>query len=213
MESVKVFLLLPPAAPFLGRQEMEERTGQRGFPLCNSPTPKINSTRLSARLLVLCADSGLPARPSPLSACAPFRSHARECVLRRGGRGFLSVLPETRRRPTHSRSRSQATTSCSHSSARRCKESRHAGGIPKGGALRRVFCPAFSARAEKGWPSETYITQIATPACGLVRNGRFFHISTNSNLSGIPRKERGAGRLPASRLLFRKCCQKSVLIR
>ena len=29
---------------------MEERTGQRGFPLCNSPTPGVNRTRLSARL-------------------------------------------------------------------------------------------------------------------------------------------------------------------
>ena len=29
---------------------MEERTGQRGFPLCDSPTPEINSTRLGARL-------------------------------------------------------------------------------------------------------------------------------------------------------------------
>ena len=41
---------LPPAAPFLGRQEMEERTGQRGFPLCNSPKRGVNRTRLSARL-------------------------------------------------------------------------------------------------------------------------------------------------------------------
>ena len=68
---------LPPAAPFLGRQEMEERTGQRGFPLCDSPTPEINSTRLGARLGMRCADSALPARASPQLAFAPFRSHAR----------------------------------------------------------------------------------------------------------------------------------------
>ena len=149
---------MPPAALFLGRQEIEKRTGQRGFPLCNSPTSTVLCANLSARLLVRCADSALPARAPPLSALSSFRSHALGCIPRRDGRGSLSVLPETRRRQTHSRSRSQAATSRFRSSARRRKESRHAGGIPKGGALRRVFCPAFSARAEKGWPSETYIT-------------------------------------------------------
>ena len=77
------------------------------------------------------------------------------CRRRRAGRHSLSVLPETGRRPTHSRSRSQAATTDDLSSVRRRTKSRHAGGIPKGRALRRVFCPAFSARAEKGWPSET----------------------------------------------------------
>ena len=148
-------------SPFLGRQEMEERTGQRGFPLCNSPTPEKDCTDLSARQILQCADGSQPARGTrahhfvagplarnrapPLSALSPFRSHARRCRLRRDGRGSLSVLPETRWRPTHSRSRSQAATSDYRASARRRTESRHAGGIPKGGALRRVFCPAFSA--------------------------------------------------------------------
>ena len=77
------------------------------------------------------------------------------CGLRRDGENSLSVLPETGWKLSHSRSRSQAATLKSRSSARRRRESRHAGGIPKGRALRRVFCPAFSARAEKGWPSET----------------------------------------------------------
>ena len=80
------------------------------------------------------------------------------CGLRRDGKRFLSVLPETGQALSHSRSRSQAAISSCLSSARRRRESRHVGRIPKGGALRRVFCPAFSARAEKGWPSETYIT-------------------------------------------------------
>ena len=146
---------MPPAAPFLGRQEMEERTGQRGFPLCDSPTPGVNSARSNARLQIRCADSGLPARPSPLSMHIPFRSHARGCVPRRDGRHSLSVLPETWSRLSHSRSRSQAATADCLPSARRRREYRHEGGIPKGRALRRVFCPAFSARAEKGWPSET----------------------------------------------------------
>ena len=35
---------------FLFRQETGKRTGQRGFPLCDSPTPVGNSTKLSARL-------------------------------------------------------------------------------------------------------------------------------------------------------------------
>ena len=77
------------------------------------------------------------------------------CGLRRDGESPLSVLPETGRKSPHSRSRSQAATSHFHSSARRRSVSRYAGGIPKGRALRRVFCPAFSARAEKDWPSET----------------------------------------------------------
>ena len=77
------------------------------------------------------------------------------CRRRRGGTSSLSVLPETWSRLSHSRSRSQAATTAFLSSARRRTKSRHAGGIPKGRALRRVFCPAFSARAEKGWPSET----------------------------------------------------------
>jgi len=155
---------LPPAAPFLGRQEMEERTGQRGFPLCDSPTPEVNCAKQNARLRLWCADGSLPARSPPLPAFAPFRSHARGCRPWRDGRGLLSVLPETGRRPAHSRSRSQAATSRFRSSARRRRGSRHAGGIPKGRALRRVFCPAFSARAEKGWPSETK-TPRQTPIC------------------------------------------------
>ena len=145
---------MPPAAPFLGRQEMEERTGQRGFPLCDSPTPGVNSARSNARLQIRCADSGLPARPSPLSMHTSFRSHARGCRCRRDGRRYLSVSPETGKMPTHSRSRSQAATTDYLSSARRRTKFRHAGGIPKGRALRRVFCPAFSARAETGWPPE-----------------------------------------------------------
>ena len=145
---------MPPAAPFLGRQEMEERTGQRGFPLCNSPTPEKGCAKLSARLGMQCADSALPARAPPHSSRRPFRSHARGCVPRRDGGGCLSVLPETRRRLSHSRSRSQAATADCLPSARRRTKSRHAGGITKGGALWRVFCPAFSARAEKGWPPE-----------------------------------------------------------
>jgi len=157
---------LPPAALFLVPARNRGKNRAKGFPLCNSPTPKINSPRLSARMLVLCADSGLPARPSPLSAYSPFRSHARGCQRRRDGENSLSVLPETGRKPAHSRSRSQAATSCSHSSARRRRKSRHVGGIPKGGALRRVFCPAFSARAEKGWPSETF---RQTPICKYSR--------------------------------------------
>ena len=140
---------------FLDSPRNRGKNRPKVFPLGNLPTPKIICTNLSARLLVLCADSGLPARPSPLSACAPFRSHARGCVPRRDGKRFLSVLPETGWKLPHSRSRSQAATLMFRSSARRRKESRHAGRIPKGGALRRVFCPAFSARAEKGWPSET----------------------------------------------------------
>jgi len=68
---------LPPAAPFLGRQEMEERTGQRGFPLCDSPTPEVNCAKQNARLRLWCADGSLPARSPPLPAFAPFRSHAR----------------------------------------------------------------------------------------------------------------------------------------
>ena len=126
---------MPPAAPFLGRQEMEERTGQRGFPLCDSPTPGVNSARLSARLQIRCADSALPARASPLLAYRPFRSHARVYVLRRDGRHSLSVLPETGWKLSHSRSRSQAATADDLSSARRRREPRHAGGIPKGKAL------------------------------------------------------------------------------
>ena len=57
------------------------------------------------------------------------------CGLRRDGRDSFSVSPETRRRPTHSRSRSQAAIADFHSSARRRNSSRHAGGIPKGKAL------------------------------------------------------------------------------
>ena len=140
---------------FLFRQETGKRTGQRGFPLCDSPTPKITGTGSSARLGMQCADGSLPARSPPLSAFCPFRSHARGCRRRRDGKRFLSVLPETGYKLSHSRSRSQAATTDDLSSARRRTKSRHAGGIPKGGALRRVFCPAFSARAEKGWPSET----------------------------------------------------------
>ena len=155
---------MPPAALFLGRQEIEERTGQRGFPLCNSPTPAANGTRLSARLEMRCADGSLPARSPPLSAYSPFRSHAQGYRHRRDGENSLSVLPETGWKLSHSRSRSQAATSSYLSSARRRNSSRHAGGIPKGGALRRVFCPAFSARAEKGWPSETK-TPRQTPIC------------------------------------------------
>ena len=77
------------------------------------------------------------------------------CRRRRDGRHSLSVLPETGWKLSHSRSRSQAATADCLPSARRRREYRHEGGIPKGRALRRVFCPAFSARAEKGWPSET----------------------------------------------------------
>ena len=80
---------------FLPEQETGERTGQRGFPLCDSPTPAGNSARSNARLPELCADSGLPARPSPMSMHTPFRSHARRCRRRRDGRHSLSVLPET----------------------------------------------------------------------------------------------------------------------
>jgi len=162
---------MPPAALFLGRQEIEERTGQRGFPLCNSPTPKINGTGSSARLGMQCADGSLPARSPPLSACAPFRSHARGCVPRRDGKRFLSVLPETGWKLPHSRSRSQAATLMFRSSARRRREYRH---IPREGTRRKAvgarslragflraeplgvsFVQPFSARAEKGWPSET----------------------------------------------------------
>ena len=50
MEFCRGLFGMPPAAPFLGRQEMEERTGQRGFPPCDSPTPVGNSSRSSARL-------------------------------------------------------------------------------------------------------------------------------------------------------------------
>ena len=158
MEFVEIIICLRRPC-FLFRQETGERTGQRGFPLCDSPTPEINSTRLGARLGMRCADSALPARASPQLAFAPFRSHARGADAGATVVGCLSVLPETGRRPTHSRSRSQAATTDDLSSVRRRTKSRHAGGIPKGRALRRVFCPAFSARAEKGWPSETKTTR------------------------------------------------------
>ena len=101
---------LPPAAPVLGRQEMEERTGQRGFPLCNSPTLEIVCAKLSARLGMQCADSALPARASPLSVISPFRSHARDadegatvggscrsCPKR--GRNWTIAAHEVKRRP------------------------------------------------------------------------------------------------------------------
>ena len=142
---------MPPAAPFLGRQEMEERTGQRGFPLCDSPTPVGNSTRSSARLATCLrtARYRLDVRVPTTSWRVPSHGIARRrcrciprfvptlggCIPRRDGRGCLSVLPETRQRPTHSRSRSQAAIADFLSSARRRSISRHAGGIPKGKAL------------------------------------------------------------------------------
>ena len=134
MEFVEIIICLRRPC-FLFRQETGERTGQRGFPLCDSPTPAGNSARSNARLPELCADSGLPARPSPMSMHTPFRSHARRCRRRRDGRHSLSVLPETGWKLAHSRSRSQAATSRFRSSARRRRGSRHAGGIPKGKAL------------------------------------------------------------------------------
>ena len=157
---------MPPAAPFLGRQEMEERTGQRGFPLCDSPTPGVNSARLSARLQIRCADSALPARASPLSMHTPFRSHARGCVPRRDGRHSLSVLPETWSRLSHSRSRSQAATADCLPSARRRNVSRHAGGIPKGKALWLLL--HTSGRAEvcnRREQKELYKLQFTLPRC------------------------------------------------
>ena len=96
------------------------------------------------------------------------------CGLRRDGESPLSVLPETGRKSPHSRSRSQAATSHFHSSARRRSVSRYAGGIPKGRALRRVFCPAFSARAEKDWPSETKtpLQTLVYPICTAFSPGK-----------------------------------------
>ena len=46
MEFCRGLFGMPPAAPFLGRQEMEERTGQRGFPLCDSPTPGVKQYKI-----------------------------------------------------------------------------------------------------------------------------------------------------------------------
>ena len=114
MEFCRGLFGMPPAAPFLGRQEMEERTGQRGFPLCDSPTPGVKQYKIKRSTGNLPADGSLPARCTrahhfvagplarnrspPLSMHTPFRSHARG--FRRGR-----------------------------------AESRHAGGIPKGKAL------------------------------------------------------------------------------
>ena len=145
---------MPPAALFLDSPRNRGKNRPKAFPLGEPPTPGANCAGSSARMRHWCADSALPARAPPHSSRRPFRSHARGCVPRRDGRHFLSVLPETGWRPTHSRSRSQAATADDLSSARRRTKSRHAGGITKGGALWRVFCPAFSARAEKGWPPE-----------------------------------------------------------
>ena len=72
------------------------------------------------------------------------------CRLRRDGESPLSVSPETEWMLSHSRSRSQAATTFFLSSARRYTKLRHAGGIPKGGALRRVFCPALFCTSRKG---------------------------------------------------------------
>ena len=155
------FRAMGPAATAVGARSLfldsprnRGKNRPKAFPLGEPPTPGASCAGSSARMRHWCADSALPARAPPQSVFAPFRSHAQGYVPRRDGRQFLSVLPETRQRPTHSRSRSQAATSRFRSSARRRSVSRHAGGITKGGALWRVFCPAFSARAEKGWPPE-----------------------------------------------------------
>ena len=129
---------------------MEERTGQRGFPLCDSPTPGVKQYKIKRST----ANSvcGLRATSSRVAAvdAHPVSFPRSGCRRRRDGRGCLSVLPETGWKPPHSRSRSQAATSHFHSSARRRSVSRHAGGIPKGRALRRVFCPALFCTSRKG---------------------------------------------------------------
>ena len=127
-----------------------------------------------------CADSALPARAPPLSALSSFRSHALGCIPRRDGKRFLSVLPETGWRLTHSRSRSQAATLKFRSSARRRKSLRHADGIPKGKALWSLL--PTSGEAEVG-----------------PRRDNIAKTSTNSNLrySGIRKN-----RFPFSVVIF-----------
>ena len=165
---------------FLDRQEIEERTGQRGFPLCDSPTPEKSCTDLNARLQVRCADGSLPARSPPLSAYSPFRSHARGCRLRRDGESPLSVSPETGWVLSHSRSRSQAATSCSHSSARRRREYRH---IPREGT-RREAVGARSLRAGFLWAEPLGVSFVQPFLHEQKRAGRRIQEkrSTNSNL-------------------------------
>ena len=93
----------------------------------------------------------------------PFRSHARGgCIPRRDGWGYLSVLPETGSRLSHSRSRSQAATLKFRSSARWRIEPCHAGGIPKGKALWSLL--PTSGEAEVG-PRREYKRHLQTPSC------------------------------------------------
>ena len=171
------FRAMGPAATAVGARSLfldsprnRGKNRPKAFPLGEPPTPGANCAGSSARLATCLrtARYRLDVRAPTTSWRVPSHGIARRrfrrtgrfvptlggCIPRRDGRHSLSVLPETGRRPTHSRSRSQAATADDLSSARRRTESRHAGGIPKGRALRRVFCPAFSARAEKGWPPE-----------------------------------------------------------
>jgi len=192
---------MPPAALFLGRQEIEERTGQRGFPLCNSPTPKINGTGSSARLGMQCADGSLPARSPPLSACAPFRSHARGCVPRRDGKRFLSVLPETGWKLPHSRSRSQAATLMFRSSARRRREYRH---IPREGTRRKaVGARSLRAGFLRAEPLGVSFVQPFLHEQKRLAVGDKKKSSANSNLTPKQQAERRSFSLLLS--VFRQC--------
>jgi len=156
---------------------------------------------MSARLKAWYADSALPARASPLSACAPFRSHARGCQRRCDGTSFLSVLPETGWRLTHSRSRSQSATSDFHSSERRRREYRH---IPREGTRRKaVGARSLRAGFLRAEPLGVSFVQPFLHEQKRLAVGDKKKSSANSNLTPKQQAERRSFSLLLS--VFRQC--------
>ena len=126
---------MPPAALFLDSPRNRGKNRPKAFPLGEPPTPEINCNRIERSTVTLVCGrlaTGSLAAAFGVQAVSFPRSG---CRRRRDGRHSLSVLPETGWKLSHSRSRSQAATADDLSSARRRREPRHAGGIPKGKAL------------------------------------------------------------------------------
>ena len=170
MEFCRGLFGMPPAAPFLGRQEMEERTGQRGFPLCDSPTPVGNSTRSSARLATCLrtARYRLDVRVPTTSWRVPSHGIARRrcrCIPRFDPTLEGSDEGATEKAPCRScPKRDRDYPIAAHEVKRRpqmiCRA--HDGVqslVTRAGSQRAEpfgvsFVQPFSARAEKGWPPE-----------------------------------------------------------
>ena len=139
--------------PFLSRQERGERTGLRVFPLKNSPALYDRwCGRPRARL-----EHPRRSRPHRLGPRRTYISHRYGPVHRHGlpqcpsvGTSDAGLYEAGRRQPGAAQPPEDLITGAADFPGSLVASE----GIPKGSPLGRVFCPAFSARAEKGWPPE-----------------------------------------------------------